>query len=204
MIVASLKQIEQIDIQRHVNGENGAHSYKSSEKPPGEPTHHKRIKHVGYIFIHQRPHGSVERIRLPPAAHIKRRRRRKQQAGHKENTKQCQNRGSGHRRTDITGRRVKCKEPECSSHHHHRMQTHEPAAQKHRGCHPPLPPVIIGIAYHKTRKCEKEVNRKIAVVDNLISRPRRISLEYMKHYYNDGCYPSQPVKDFKTRSGIQI
>ena len=59
------------------------------------------------------------------------------------------------------------------------MQAGKTALEKAPGGHP-VPAVIIGIADDKAAQHEEEINRQVAVVDNLGPELRDIGLETMK------------------------
>ncbi len=186
------KKAQCIDIQSKVERQQCGTDDQNGQKPTRKAPYEKRIQYVRHIFKCQRPLRPVESIAFAPAPDVERRRSRNQktaQQPHKEERPDC---GV----CNIGGTEKIKQHAYGGTGENHRLQTYQTSHKKRFHCHAAAPAVIIGIADYKTRKGKKEIDGKVAVVDNLQRRMRRIGLKNMERHHKKGCHSSEAVENF--------
>lgn len=61
------------------------------------------------------------------------------------------------------------------------------------------PAVIVGVAYDEARKYEKEIDRKITVIQNLFTRSGRVCFKQMERDDYHSRHAAESVENFKSR-----
>lgn len=158
------------------------------------------IENVAYIFEEKRSARTIEWKHLAVAAHLTRLawQGRQHQAGTEESDEREGKGGVGAVPT-LHVCEPKRGNADESAHDHHRVEAYESPAEKLWHCERLSPSAVIGIADDKAREEEKEVDSKVAVVDEINDRlvaGKLIAFKYVIPHHQQGGHSAQSVKEF--------
>ena len=181
---AFCKKTEYVQVEAEVKRTECRGCSEYSECNFAKMSEYQSVKDVCNIFECQRPLRSVQGIHLTPPTNIKSRSARNHEKSqyecHEDFPSSCITFDS----ELLALSKIIQQEPHNRAHNKHRVQSDKSSLEESPYCHF-VPSVVVCVSNYESGKHKEEIDSQISMVDDLISRSGRISLQQVEEYHHD-------------------